>query len=141
MTPPSKVICVCIWVKARPGLIGIYEVDLLWLIHILWAHISSVTKCTIHSTYFIARFGLAIKEGNLPSKLCQLCYYPIIILHLIDSNPSPSCTFLLGVGPQHLIQFHCLFDRLFPYRAPYDIINHILTLGHQSIAKELVLQL
>ena len=35
MTPPTRVICVCIRIETLPRLISIHEIDLLWLIYIL----------------------------------------------------------------------------------------------------------
>ena len=32
MTPPPRVVCVCIWIETLPGLIGIQIIYWLWLI-------------------------------------------------------------------------------------------------------------
>ena len=139
MTFLPRVVCVGIWVKIFPGLIGIHEIDLLWIIQVLWVHINSVTKYTTQSRDFVTRLGTTIKEGNLPSKLCQLCYHLIIILHLVDSKPSTPCTLLLGICPQHLVKLHYLLSCLFSHCTPCGIIDHVLTLGRQSIIEKLIL--
>ena len=133
MTHPPRVVGVWIWVKALPGLISIHIIYLLWLIQTVWAHISSVTKYDIDSIDFIIWLGTAIKEGNLLCKLNQLCCHLIVYLHLIDSNSSTSCTFMFGISPQHLIKLHRLLSCLLSHGAPCCIIDHVLTLGHQSI--------
>ena len=141
MTSPSRVVNVCIRIKMLPGLIGIHIIDLLWLIHILWAHVCSVTNCITQSIHFIARLDSTVKEGNLCRQFSQLCCHPIVYLHLVDYTPSSLCTLLLGISPQHLIQLHSFLSCFLSHSAPYYIIDHILTLGCQSIIEKLILQL